>query len=174
MQRMPRQKLHIPEVIEPDEKLPADLVLLRRFARLMDEAVAIPGTRRRVGLDAGIGLIPGVGDIVSGVMSAWIIAGAMRHRVPASKILRMFFNVVVDIVLGAIPILGDVFDLAFEQNMMNMKLLMLHRNRRLPPRSKRQMIASAIVIGMVIVGLALLMLAAVTALIFWIAGQRNG
>ena len=67
--------LFIPEVIEPDEKLPPDLVALRKFAYLMDEAVAIPGTRRRVGLDAGLSLIPGVGEIAGGVLSAWIIVG---------------------------------------------------------------------------------------------------
>src|SRR5450631_3357103 len=69
--------LFIPEVIEPDEKLPADLVALRRFAYLMDEAVPIPGTRKRVGLDAGLSLIPGVGEIIGALLSAWIIVGAL-------------------------------------------------------------------------------------------------
>jgi hypothetical protein len=76
-------KVHIPEVIEPDEKLPADLVALRKFAFYMDEAFTIPGTRIRLGVDALLGLMPGVGDIIGAMLSTWIIAGALRHRVPA-------------------------------------------------------------------------------------------
>lgn len=172
MPGMVREKVHIPEVIEPDEKLPPDLVALRRFARLLDEAIAVPGTNRRVGLDAGIGLIPGVGDVISGVMSAWIIVGAMRHRVPVPKILRMIVNVLIDLAIGAIPVLGDVFDFVFEQNMMNMRLLMAHRNRRLPPRKTTEVAAAAIFIVILIVAFALLGTAVLVAAIFWITGQR--
>src|SRR5881275_1890037 len=106
-----------PEVVET---LPPDLAALQRFALLMDEAVAIPGTRRRVGLDAALGLIPGVGDIVAGVMSAWIVIGGLRHRVPLRILFRMLFNIVADIIIGAVPILGDFFDFLFEENMMNL------------------------------------------------------
>lgn len=169
---MPEEKVYIPEVLEPDEKLPPDLVALRRFAVLMDEAIPIPGTKRRVGLDAGIGLIPGVGDVISGLMSAWIIAGALRHRVPASKIVRMVFNVLLDILLGAVPLIGDVFDFVFEQNVMNMRLLMQHRNRRLPPRSTGQITAALTLVAAVIVGFALTMAAALVFVVVWITQQR--
>ena len=77
---MPQSKVIIPEVIEPDEKLPRDLVALRKFAYLMDEAVPVPGTRRRVGLDAGLSLIPGVGEAIGAFLSAWIIVGEMDVR----------------------------------------------------------------------------------------------
>jgi hypothetical protein len=165
-------KVHIPEVLEPDEKLPPDLVALRRFALLLDEAVRVPGTNRKVGLDAGIGLIPGIGDVISGLMSAWIIVGALRHRVPVPKILRMIVNVVVDLAIGAIPLLGDVFDFVFEQNVMNMRLLMANRNRRLPPRSTTEVAAAAIFIVIVIVAFALLGTASLVALILWLTEQR--
>src|SRR6476659_7345479 len=136
----------IPEVIEPDEKLPRDLVALRRFAYFMDEAVAIPGTRMRVGLDAAVGLIPGVGDAIGGLLSAWIIIAALRHRVPAAKIWRMVINVLLDVTIGAIPIAGDAFDFLFEENVMNLKLLLLHRDRRQPPRTTSQVLGTALTI----------------------------
>lgn len=172
MPSMAAEKVYIPEVLEPDEKLPADLLALRRFAVLMDEAIRIPGTKRRVGLDAGIGLIPGVGDVISGVMSAWIIAGALRHRVPIPKILRMIFNVLFDLLVGAVPVIGDVFDFVFEQNVMNMRLLMTHRNRKLPPRSTAEVTAAVIFVVIVIVGFSLMMTAAMIAAVIWITQQR--
>ena len=81
---MARERVIIPEVLEPDEKLPPDLVALRKFAYLMDEAMPIPGTSRRIGLDAGLGFIPGIGDAIAALLSTWIIIGALRHRVGAA------------------------------------------------------------------------------------------
>lgn len=174
MQSMPQGKPHIPEVIEPDEKLTPDLIALRRFSRLLDEAVRVPGTNRRVGLDAGLGLIPGVGDVVSGLLSTWIIIGALRHRVPMRKIFRMIGNVLFDLVLGAVPVVGDIFDFVFEQNMMNMKILMQYRDRKLPPRSTAEVAAAATFVVIIIVGFAVLVASAMVAAIIWIVAQRNG
>src|SRR5690349_14858720 len=140
-------KVHIPEVVEPDSALPRDLVALRRFAFLMDEAFSLPGTKVRVGLDAVLGLIPGIGDIIGALLSTWIIAGALRHRVPARHIVRMVFNVAVDLLFGAVPVAGDVFDFLYEENMMNMRLLEKHRDRQRPPRSPAQI---AFVLGAII------------------------
>jgi uncharacterized protein DUF4112 len=170
MPSMAAEKVYIPEVLEPDEKLPADLLALRRFAVLMDEAIRIPGTNRRVGLDAGIGLIPGVGDLFSAVMSTWIIAGALRHRVPVSKVFRMIFNVLFDLLVGAVPVVGDLFDFVFEQNVMNMRLLMTHR--KLPPRSMAEVAAAVIFVVIVIVGFSLMMTGAIIAAVIWITQQR--
>lgn len=169
---MPEEKVYIPEVLEPDEKLPPDLLALRRFAVLMDEAIRIPGTKRRVGLDAGIGLIPGVGDVIAGLMSTWIIAGALRHRVPTSKIMRMVFNVLFDLLLGAVPFIGDFFDFVFEQNVMNMRILMQHRNRKYPPRSTREIAAALTLVAVVVVAFALTMAAALVFVVVWITQQR--
>ena len=169
---MPEEKVYIPEVLESDEKLPPDLLALRRFATLMDEAFVIPGTKRRVGLDAGISLIPGVGDALSGLMSAWIIAGALRHRVPFPKIIKMVGIVLFDVLVGSVPVIGDIFDFVFEQNVMNMRILMTYRHRKLPPRKTSEIAAVLIVILIVIAGFAFLSIAAVAALLVWIAQQR--
>lgn len=165
--------VHIPEVIEPDEKLPADLVALRRFAVLMDEAVAIPGTRKRVGLDAAVGLIPGVGDIVGGIMSALIVVAALRHRVPLRKIGRMIVNIFIDVSIGELPFLGDVFDFLFEENMMNMRILLTYRDRRQPPRTTREIMFVATILVSFILLLSVASTIVGVAVIVWLAGKRN-
>ncbi|HJW95163.1 MAG TPA: DUF4112 domain-containing protein [Thermoanaerobaculia bacterium] len=158
--------------LRPEEVLPPDLLALQRFATLMDEAVAIPGTGRRVGLDAALGLVPGVGDVIAGVLSAWIVIGALRHRVPTRKILRMLFNILLDIIVGAVPLLGDIFDFLFEENMMNMRLLMEYRDPTRPPRSIAQIFGAATVIVAIILAVALAVLAGSIAGIIWLAGKR--
>ena len=166
-------KVHIPEVIEPDEKLPRDLVALRKFALLMDEAFAVPGTRMRVGLDAVLGLIPGVGDVIGGLFSTWIIAGALRHRVKPTVIVRMVLNVIMDVILGAVPLAGDVFDFLYEVNMHNMRLLEKHRDRTRPPRtgSSIALVLAAIIGVMLFIGF--IVLTAAVALVLWLIGQRS-
>lgn len=156
-----------------EELLPRDLEALKRFAFLMDEAVAIPGTRRRVGLDAAVGLIPGVGQAVGGVLSAWIVIGALRHRVPALKIGRMLFNIVLDMTVGAIPFLGDVFDWLWEENVMNMDLLLKHRDRSRPPRGTVQILGSAALILAIILLFAIGVTIAVVVLLIWLIGKRS-
>ena len=165
-------KVHIPEVIESDAALPADLVALRRFAFYMDEAFVLPGTRIRVGLDAILGLIPGIGDVIGAALSMWIIAGALRHRVPPLVIARMVLNVAIDLIFGSIPVAGDLFDFMYEENMMNMRLLEKHRDRRRPPRSPGQI---ALVLGAIVMFLLLLAIglaAGTIALVLWLIAQR--
>ena len=170
---MPPDQPIIPEVIEPDSKLPPDLVALRKFAYLMDEAIAIPGTNFRLGLDAAVGLIPGIGDVVGGVLSTWIIVGALRHRVPARIIVRMVLNIVIDLLFGAVPVAGDVFDFLFEENMKNMRLLELHRDRRRPPRSVAQIAFVAALIVAFVIFVALAIVAGLIALLLWLIAQRE-
>jgi hypothetical protein len=171
---MPGETVHIPEVFEPDEKLPADLVALRKFSILMDEAVGIPGTKFRFGLDPLLGLVPGFGDVISALLSAWIVAGALRHRVPMTKIFRMVFNILLDMTVGEVPLIGDLFDLAFEENVINMRILMKYRNRRLPPRKLSEVAGTVAVIVLVILAIGILSLAALIAGVIWIAAQRHG
>ena len=157
---------------EPDESLPPDLRAMRRFARLMDEAVAIPGTNQRVGLDAAIGLIPGVGDAFAALLSITLLLSAWRHRVPFRVLARMTGNVLLDLLIGAIPILGDAFDVVFRDNVKNVELLIRWRDRTRQPRGGRDFAAIFASIGVVIlasVGVAIAVLLALVA--FLITGD---
>jgi len=95
----------------------------RALARVLDTAIGIPGTKLRVGLDALLGLIPGAGDAVGAALSGYIILAAARAGASRPVLLRMVGNVVVDTVIGAIPVLGDLFDVAFRSNTRNVALL---------------------------------------------------
>jgi hypothetical protein len=99
------------------------LAALRRLVRLLDGAVAIPGTPVRFGLDALIGLVPGVGDLAGAALSGFVVLSAARAGVPAAVLLRMVLNVGIDALVGAVPILGDLFDVAWRANARNLALL---------------------------------------------------
>ena len=169
---MARETPIIPEVIEPDEKLPRDLVALRKFAYLMDEAVRIPGTRRGIGLDAALGFIPGIGDVIAALLSVWIVIGALRHRVPLRKVTVMIFNVLLDMLVGEIPVLGDIFDIAFEENLINMRMLLAHRDRSRPPRSFASIGVAAVLIVAFVAFSGIMLTVLLIAFAVWIANQR--
>lgn len=97
----------------------------------LDRAFRIPGTNIRFGLDALIGLIPGLGDMATGAISLAFVFAAMRQGAPASLILRMCWNIVVDLLLGAIPIVGDIFDVAHRANTKNLRLLREFREQKM-------------------------------------------
>jgi hypothetical protein len=102
---------------------------LDALAWLLDSAFLIPGTNTRVGLDAVLGLIPGIGDLVSAGLSSYIIWEARQLGVPRWKIARMIGNVALDTGIGAIPFAGDLFDVAFRANRRNIKILRDHLER---------------------------------------------
>lgn len=105
------------------------LLCLRQLADLMDSRFAIPGTRYRLGLDSLIGLIPGVGDTITTLISAYVIREAHQLGAPFSLKMRMGWNVMVDAVVGSIPLIGDLFDIGFKANRRNLRLLERHMER---------------------------------------------
>jgi hypothetical protein len=96
---------------------------LRRLAYILDELVRIPGTNIRVGLDALLGLLPAGGDIAGGVMSAYTLVAAHRLGAGPLVISRMAVNIVIDTLVGAVPLLGDLFDAGWKSNKKNIELL---------------------------------------------------
>ena len=93
------------------------------LSSLLDTAIVVPGTNFRFGFDALIGLVPGIGDIVSTVLSLYIVREARALGAPPLLIARMLANVALDGVVGAVPVAGDLFDAAFRANRRNVALL---------------------------------------------------
>jgi len=94
-----------------------------RLARLLDSQFRIPGTDIRFGLDSILGLIPGAGDTVTATMAGYIIFEAWRMGVGKGIIARMVGNVVLDWIIGSIPLLGDIFDIGFKASTRNIRLM---------------------------------------------------
>ncbi len=104
----------------------ARLRRLRRIAWLVDGAFRIPGLRFRFGLNSLIGLVPGGGDAVLGVVSLYIVYEAHRLGLPRAKLMQMLGNVALEVGVGSIPILGDLFDMTLKANLRNIAILERH------------------------------------------------
>ncbi|MGZ8265272.1 MAG: DUF4112 domain-containing protein [Burkholderiales bacterium] len=125
---------------------------LGRLAWLLDSAFLLPGTRFRFGLDALLGLIPGLGDALGVLVSSYIIREAARAGAPTSVLMRMALNVAVEGLFGLIPVAGDIFDAAWKANQRNVALLeAVVENPRRAARS------STVVVGLALIGLVLLL-----------------
>ena len=96
---------------------------LERLARLLDSSIQVPGTRLSIGIDPILGLIPGVGDALSLVAAVYIVAMGSKLGAPRRTVWRMGLNVAVDAVVGAIPLLGDLFDAGFKANTKNVAMI---------------------------------------------------
>jgi hypothetical protein len=106
---------------------------LRRWAVLLDSAFRIPGTRIRFGLDAIIGLLPGLGDVTTPMFSALVLVQAVRMRLPIVVQGRIVANAALDMLLGLVPVLGDLVDIGWKANLRNLALLERHARPGVPP-----------------------------------------
>lgn len=113
------------EVIPVDrtERERAALRRSRSVARLLDDAVRVPGTQRRVGLDPMLGLLPLGGDAIGALLSLYVVVEAYRIGAPMGVLVRMLGNVLADFLIGIVPLVGDLFDAAWKANTRNVKLL---------------------------------------------------
>lgn len=145
---------------------------IRTVTHLLDNAIAIPGTRFRVGLDPLLGLFPGAGDWLSTVLSVYIVFEAMRFQLPRKTLTRMVSNLLLDLFGGSIPVAGDLFDVTWKANHRNLKLLEAHLQDQHPqqPANRGFMVLVVIIL--------LAMIVAVTSLIVlvgsWIAKALQG
>lgn len=103
---------------------------IEALARLLDSKFTIPGMNMKFGIDSLIGLIPGIGDFLTALLGLYIIGRAAVLGGSFLLILRMLFNLLIDAILGAFPLVGDVFDLAFRSNSMNINMLIKHLEKK--------------------------------------------
>jgi hypothetical protein len=106
---------------------------LRRWAVLLDSWFRVPGTRIRFGLDAIMGLVPGIGDLSTPVFAGMILLQAVRMRLPLVVQARMVLNAGIDMLLGLVPVLGDLVDVTWKANLRNLALLERHARPGVPP-----------------------------------------
>ena len=144
------------------------LARARTLARLLDSAARVPGTEIRFGADAVIGLIPGLGDIGGAALAGYLVLLAQRLGVPRSVVLRMLGNVAVDTIAGTVPLIGDLFDVAFKSNLRNVALL--ERAIERPTTTAR---TSRLMVAVTFLGLVLLVAGGLVVTVIAIRAVAN-
>lgn len=139
---------------------------LRRLSRMLDNAIPIPGTKFRLGLDPILGLIPGGGDTITGGLSAYIVIEAARMGLPREILGKMVSNIILDSLAGTIPVVGDLFDVAWKANVKNIELLEQHLDIAENRQSDRLFIWGLIVLlTLIVLGFATITVFSVS--FFW-------
>lgn len=134
---------------------------LARLAWLLDNSIPIPGLRFRIGIDAILGLIPGLGDVLGVLFSSYIVREAARIGAPPSVLTRMAFNVAIEGLIGLVPFAGDLFDAVWKANQRNLALLDAHLEH--PQRARKS--SRTFVAVLVVVLVAFIALTAALAIV---------
>jgi hypothetical protein len=153
----------------PDESTVRKSVFdVERIAHWLDTLFEIPGIRVRFGIDALLGLLPGVGDTASALASVYILRAASEFSVPRITLARMTLNIVIDLLAGAVPILGDLFDVYWKANRKNVELLRRHLKANPTVQKKLTRSDGFFVAGMIAV-IVVILVASVAGAFFLIA-----
>jgi hypothetical protein len=158
-------------IVEGPDYVPPGLEGLERLAWLMDRAIRIPGTRVRVGLDALLGLLPVGGDVLTGIIQVGIVLFAIAYyKVPRVIAARMAANVLLDTTIGAIPFVGDAFDVVFKANTRNLRLLTHVQEQRLAhkPVSTASSIFFLVALAAAMLGLLALVAIGFVTVVAWV------
>jgi hypothetical protein len=139
---------------------------LRRWAVILDSLFRVPGTSIRFGLDALVGVIPGLGDMASPVYTALILLEGFRRRVPAVVQARMVLNAALDMCIGLVPVLGDIADVAWKANLRNLALLERHARPGTPASAGDYVFVALCLAALVLIAVLPL------ALIIWLLSLR--
>ncbi|HEU4721136.1 MAG TPA: DUF4112 domain-containing protein [Gemmatimonadaceae bacterium] len=148
------------------------LARARTLARLLDSAVRVPGTGIRFGADALLGLVPGLGDVAGAALAGYLVILAQRLGAPRAVVLRMLANVAVDTVGGTVPLLGDLFDVAYKSNTRNLALLERAIERPVDTTRTSRFVVIATLLGLVLLTAGALVVAVLA--IRAIAAAVNG
>ena len=136
------------------------------LARLLDSQFRIPGTNRRFGIDGVLGLVPGVGDTAGLLLSASVIVKAIGLGARGATVARMVMNVVVDAVVGSVPVLGWVFDFAFKANNRNVALLERHASDPSATQEESRRVVRRTILAAVVA--LVVAVVALVALVAWV------
>jgi hypothetical protein len=152
----------------------ASLIRARAVARVLDSGARIPGTTIRFGLDPILGLVPGLGDVAGAVLSGYIVLVAVRLGASRSVVLRMLANILIDTVVGSVPLLGDAFDVVWKSNNRNVALLerFLERPEATRAASRALILTVVIALGVLAVGAVIVSVVALRALVALLAAHR--
>ncbi|WRH67917.1 MAG: DUF4112 domain-containing protein [Planktothrix sp. GU0601_MAG3] len=101
---------------------------MRRLSTILDNAIRVPGTSIGLGIDPILGLIPGGGDILGGVLSIYIVFEAFKLGLPRETLITMVSNIALETITGTVPVFGDIFDVAWKANVKNVELLETYVN----------------------------------------------
>lgn len=135
---------------QPRSSPPSPLQRVQALSQLLDNAIAIPGTDFAIGLDPIIGLLPGGGDLLTGGLSLYILYEAFRLGVSTPTLTRMAANIALDTLAGAVPVIGDLFDVAWKANSRNVELLTDHVRSPTPRRQSDRLFFALLVTGLVV------------------------
>lgn len=144
---------------EPSKLAPKVAGWAERYVRFMDDGLKVPGIKRGIGVDPVVGLLlPGAGDALTGAGSIALLLLALKEGVPTVVIAKMVLNILVDTLLGFVPIGGDIFDLFFRSNRRNLDLIEAHRNGEKPRARDYFVVAIGILLAVLSVTLPMLIL----------------
>lgn len=152
--------------IEPDAKAPT-LKRLRQLSWLLDNAVTIPGTKVGIGLDPLIGLIPIGGDFLGVMLSSYIVLEAARLGVSQRTLGKMVFNIIIDGLVGSVPVLGDFFDFAWTANTFNITLLEDYLKFPSQNKSADRWFILAVLAGLLLVAILLVAIPVILIRLLW-------
>ena len=153
-------------IIEPDAKTPT-VRRLRQLSRLMDNLITIPGTKVGVGLDPILGLLPIGGDFLGIILSCYIVVEAARIGVSRATLGRMVVNIIVDGLVGAFPMLGDLFDFAWKANTLNIQLLEEHLKSPGQTQKADKWFILALVVGLLLIAIILVIVPMIVIRWLW-------
>ncbi|MEG4417656.1 DUF4112 domain-containing protein [Microcoleus sp. LAD1_D5] len=135
----------------PNKSHVASLRRLRRISHLLDNAIPIPGTKYRIGLDPILGLIPGGGDLISSIFAGYVVFKSAQMGVPQETLVKMATNIVFDTVAGTVPVAGDLLDVAWKANVKNIELLDAHLGSPEQGKKANWLFVAALLLGLMLI-----------------------
>ena len=131
---------------------------MNNLAWLLDNSIRIPIINYRIGLDAIIGLIPGLGDMAGLLISSVIVIQAIRLGAPGGTLLQMVLNIAIEALIGLVPMLGDIFDATFKSNIRNMRLLNLALDYSQSGRGVNSSAGTGIIVAVIVALIGIIVL----------------